>query len=60
MQVSFATRYFKYVEKEPKSEIVKSEILAWLPGEEPYAFCYIPAGQPPLFVTEFQVQAALG
>lgn len=54
------TRYFKYVEKEPKSELVKFEVLAWLPGEEPYAFCYIPAGQPPLFATEYQVKSVLG
>ena len=54
------TRHFRYVEKEPKSETVKFEVLAWLPGEKPYAFCYIPAGTPPIFATEYQVQAALG
>lgn len=54
------TRYFKYLEKEPKSEAIKFEVLAWLPGGEPYAFCYIPAGQPPIFATEHQVQTALG
>jgi len=57
---SRSTRYFKYVEKDPKTEIVKLEVLAWLPGEEPYAFCYIPAGLPPLFATEYQVHTVLG
>jgi hypothetical protein len=54
------TRYFKYVEKEPKTQTVKFEVLAWLPGNEPYAFCYIPTGNPPIFVTEHQVQTSLG
>lgn len=53
------TRFFKYVEKEPKSDSVKFEVLAWLPGGDPYAFCYLPAGEPPLFVTEYQIQSAL-
>jgi hypothetical protein len=53
------TRFFKYVEKEPKSGDIKFEILAWLPGRDPWAFCYLPGGEPPLFVTEYQVQSAL-
>jgi hypothetical protein len=54
------TRYFKYVDKDAKSNAVNFEVLAWLPGEDAYAFCYIPSGTPPLFVTEHQVHNALG
>ena len=55
--------YFSHVEKDPKvKEKVIREVRGWMPGGKPYAFFYLPAldGQPPLLVSEWGVDQALG
>lgn len=57
------TTYLTYVEPSTKkSDPVGTEIHGWMPGKEPYVFFYLPQleGQPPLLVSEWGVQQALG
>jgi len=57
------TRYFTHVEKDPKEKNkVIREIFGWMPGDEPYAFFYLPSlgGSTPILPSEWGVQAALG
>lgn len=57
------TTYFSYVEKDPRvKEKMLRELQGWMPGNQPYAFFYQPAldGQPPLLVSEWGVNQALG
>jgi len=57
------TSYLKYDEPSTKKKgPVETEIYGWMPGNEPYAFFYLPhlEGQPPLLASEWGVHQALG